>query len=1125
MKNSKAIHQFTPSVAHGDSVSNGLLFVQKLLHELGFKSNIYICDKAVSIDFKNEVFHIEQYEQSDEQVLLYHHSIGHVCHDKLMSFEDKKVLIYHNITPSHFFKDEKHLQVACDEGREQLKSGVSSFIGSIGDSDYNCQELKAYSYPSPATLPLLMDLDKKSTVIPNEKIVQKYHTSYNILFVGRVVQNKCQHQLIDVLQELKLLGELNIKLFIVGGVSQPNYFEFLNDYAMNLGLDADIIITNKVSDEDLAAYYKAADLYLSLSEHEGFGIPLIEAMKYDIPVLAYNAGGIASTLTKFSLLEKKSPRYIAKEIIELQRDPYFRVELLKAQKLHLNSFSHENMKKRLAEYLKSIGVDIGTRINSGTNIGNHLRTDTVNYQIEGPFDSSYSLAIVNKTIANALNDNTDSNVALYSTEGGGDFEPDWIKIASDSSKDSTKILATKILRDVDVSIRNLYPPRTNAMRGYHKIIGPYGWEESKFPSEYVQWFNQKTSMVFAMSDYVKNLLKDNGVYTPIRTIGLIVEDILTCDSQSFSFELPTNFKLLHISSAFARKGVYGLLKAFVSLDSDLDISLIIKTFPNPHNNTELELKDLGFVISDSYEKDVSLYTKDKKQVLLINKDITRKQMKHLYENSHLLVAPSFGEGFGLPLAEAMLLDLPVLTTAFGGQTDFCTDETSWLLDFDFELSSSHMNLSPSFWAVPKISAIKDSIEYIYHLQQSELDLKTKKAKEYILKHYSSKQIVQNIQDAIKNYPSKKPEKKIALFSTYNTKCGIASYAKHLISSFEDEVLILAPDTADVLVEQESSNTVRCWSDGRETQDIELLKENLSSNDITGIIIQYNFSFIPLNLLEELVDFCCEKKIDTHLFLHSSHDVVQETYTDSFRTITKSLQKVSKIYVHTLADMNYLKDFNIYKNTYLFTHGISDINITLKASRVNSASFYGNTQTLATFGFLLPQKGILELVDVLKALHSQGIKVKLLLLTSIHPAPVSKELYIQLKQKIKESGLSNYITLNTDFLDEKEIVDKLSLADKILFLYKDTQESSSAAVRMGLLSQKEVITTPISIFDDVKSVVTQTKDNSLESVCECISNSLTNNYDNSKQKNWCNENSWKNISKKFYNSIKNETYAE
>jgi glycosyltransferase involved in cell wall biosynthesis len=835
------------------------------------------------------------------------------------------------------------------------------------------------------------------------------------------------------------------------------------------------------------------------------------------------------------------------------------VELIKAQKQHLESFSYENMKRRLAEFLKR-----HSKLDLESQILNQVQDDTPrhsnpttrhskldlesNYQIQGPFDSSYSLAIVNKTIAQALDKNTPSTVALYSTEGGGDFEANL-----ENLDENTKALAKSRLENVDVTIRNLYPPRTNAMKGYHKIIGPYGWEESKFPAQYVEWFNQKSTLIFTMSNYVTNLLKDNGVYTPLKTIGLVVEDILKVKSKPLNYELPTNFKLLHISSAFERKGLDKLLVAFdelilpnqilnqvqddktphqilnqvqddtsrhskLDLESNYNISLIIKTFPNPHNKTIEQIQNLGFELSESYEENATLYTKNTKKILLINKDIPQENIKYLYENSNLLIAPSFGEGFGLPMAEAMLLDLPVLTTGFGGQSDFCSQETSWLLDFDFEYAHSHMNLNSSLWAVPK--NIKKSIESFYHLDKGEVALKTLKAKEFILKHYSSKQIATNIQNAIDTYPKIKPTNKIALFSSYNTRCGIAIYAKHLISSFNAEVTILANKTEDKLLSCDSSNTLRCWEEGRDTKDIDALKEQLLKSKITRLIIQYNFSFIPLHLLAELLNFCKENSIQTHLFLHSTKDVTQPTYTDSFSTITAALQNTSKMYMHTLSDMNYLKDFGIYKNTYLFTHGIKEFSTdTKKGARARSGSFFNTAaKTIATFGFLLPQKGILELVDITKQLHQMGHKVKLLLLTSIHPAPVSKQLEIQLKQKIQNSGISEYITLNTNFLSEDEIVSKLSQADKILFIYKDTQESSSAAVRMGLLSQKEVITTPVAIFDDVKTVTTQTKDNTLESICETIINSLNNIYDNNKQMNWCKENSWKNISTRFYNCL-------
>ncbi|MEA1892774.1 MAG: glycosyltransferase [Campylobacterota bacterium] len=1102
MKNIKAIHQFTPTVAFGDSVSNGLIFTQKLLHSMGFESNIYICDLHVDRKFNHKVYNIAQYEQDKEQVLFYHHSIGHICHDKIMNFIDTKILVYHNITPSHFFKDEKHLQVACDEGREQLQDSVSSFISSLADSLYNANELRYYNYRSPVVLPLLLDLDKKVDIKANESLVERYSDSYNILFVGRVVQNKCQHQLIDTLMQLREKRVPNIKLFIVGGVSQPPYFEFLHRYAKNLGLSLHVIITKKVSDKDLAAYYKLADLYLSLSEHEGFGMPLIEAIKYDIPILAYNAGGVASTVVQDGLLEFKAPNLVADKIIELQNDPYFRVELLKKQKQHLQNFSNPNIKNELISYLSSLGIKppIKTVPTSITT------TKKTTYQIEGPFDSNYSLAIVNKDIALALNATDDADLKLYSTEGAGDFEPNFQNLDRD-----TEALATKNLKDIDISIRNLYPPRTNAMKGYQKIIGPYGWEESKFPQNFVDGFNTKLTMLFTMSDYVKDLLKDNGVYTPIVTTGIVVESILHVDSKPFSFEMPDGFKLLHISSAFPRKGLNLLLDIFDSLDDAKNISLIIKTFPNPHNNTVQRLEKLGFSMVKHYEKGISLYSKNSKNILLINKDIPQSQIRYLYENSDLLVAPSFGEGFGLPMAEAMLLNLPVLTTGYGGQSDFCRDETAWLLEFEFAYAKTHMHLENSLWAVPKSASLKEQIVYLCNLSDEELRQKTTKAKNYILQNYSAKKVAQNITETLSSYPSSKPKEKIALFSTYNTRCGIALYAHYLISSFKDEVTIFANHTDTAIVEDDK-NIVRCWEDSRDTKNIEELKKQLLKNKIGRLIVQYNFSFIPLHLLAQLLEFCYEHSIGTYLFLHSTKDVTTPTYRDSFSTITTAMKKASRIYIHTLDDINYLKNFGIYKNTYLFAHGINyQVSQELHAEQ-------NTTPVLATFGFLLPQKGVLELVDIVQELHKRGTKVKLLLLTSLHPAPVSKLLERKLKQKIKDSGISEYITLNTDFLQEQDIISQLSHADKILFLYKETQESSSAAIRMGLLAQKEVITSKSKIFDDLSSIITQTQDSTTDTAVNTILNSLKTPYDTKKHQEFLEKNSWQTISKKFRNSF-------
>lgn len=1099
--NKIAIHQFTPSVAYGDGVSDGVLFIQKILREFGFKSDIFISLKHVDIDYKKEVFHIEEYKQSENNYLLYHHSIGHSYHNKIMKLKDKKILIYHNITPSHFFKNNKFLQEACDLGRKQLRDAHKYIIHSIADSEYNKKELDSVGFNSTKVIPLLIDFTKKNNISFNNDIINKNSGTFNIIFVGRIVQNKCQHQLIDVAYFLKQKG-FNFKLFIIGSISQGDYNIFLKKYIKNLSLNNEVILTGKVNDSDLASYYKNSDLYLSLSEHEGFGIPLIEAMKYDTPVLAFNICAIETTISSLGLLQKKSANYVVDKIFELLDNPIQKVEIIKEQKKILAEFDYFLIKAKFKRYLQDIGIEIENEEKIQKNTS---KKTTI--QIEGPFDSNYSLSIVNKNIALALDNELE--VKLYSTEGYGDFKPN----LENCSKNITQ-LYNHSLENIDITIRNLYPPRTNAMYGYHKIMGPYGWEESKFPEEFVKQFNHRTTLILTMSNYVKDILTYNGVYTPKFNTGIVADTLLSISSKSLPYKLPNSFKLLHISSLFPRKGANLLLEVLKELSLEIKLSLIIKTFPNPHNNIFELLDKTAFKKQNELEDGVFIFKQNEIEILLINKDISQEQIKYLYENSDLLVAPSFGEGFGLPLAESMLCNLPVLTTNYGGQKDFCNNENSWLLDFNFEYTNTHFNLDNSLWAVPKKDNIKSSILEIMKLDKKDIKKKTDKAYDFILNNYSKKQIAKKINIALSNYPIKAKKNNIALFSTYNTKCGIAKYSKYLISKFPKDIKIFANIKDEESIEIDSNNIIRCWESSRYTKDISSLKQEIIEKDTNILIIQYNFSFLPLNLLSELIEFCNINSIKSYLFLHSTADVITDKYHDSFFDINKSLQKVDMIFVHALKDLNYLKDFNIYKNTYLFSHGV-DASLIKKEKEI----IENKIPIIATFGFLLPHKGIMELIEAFEILHKQNVKVKLLLLNSLHPAPISTIFQEEIRSRINNSQFKDYCYMNNSFLSESEIIEELQKVDKIIFPYQNTQESSSAAVRMGLLSLNEVITTPLEIFDDLKEVVTKTKDFTPKAISETILYSLDNKYNNTKQREWIYKNSWDKISNDFYNTLK------
>jgi len=1090
------LHQFSPAVSVGDGVTNSLFITQNILLELGFKSDIY--SNHIDEELEDKILHIDSYNPSKDQILLYHHSIGHIHHDLIMEFADKKILVYHNITPSHFFKNNEHLQQACDLGREQLKSAKDSFIGSYADSEYNTLELKSYAYNSSQVIPLLIDTHRHKRIISNELIIKKYASSYNILFVGRVVSNKCQHQLVDVLYYLEQQSIDNVKLFLVGGVSEPSYNDFLHNYIKNLGLQDKVVITGKVNDADLSAYYENADLYLSLSEHEGFAIPLVEAMRYDIPVLSYDSGGISTTLGEKGLLSFKAANRVAKKVTDIMDNPYKRVEILKYQREHLKNFSYENLKDKFASYLSSLGIEVLSTRQDRTNTENHA-DNKINYQIEGPFDTSYSLAIVNNNLAKSFYESGD-NVRLYSTEGYGNFTPSQEFLKNNPLSNE---IYTNELKQVDVTIRNLYPPRTNAMKGCHKVLGPYGWEESAFPREYVEQFNARLSLVSCMSKYVKDVMLRNGVLVPTSVTGIGVDHILQHKAEKIAYDLPSDFKLLHISSCFPRKGVDILLKAFEALiDKDIKISLIIKTFANPHNKIDSMLGEL------------SQKTRDK--ILLINEDIDISQINYLYENCDCLVAPSRGEGFGLPMAEAMLFDLPVITTGYGGQLDFCNIENSWLIDYSFAKAKTHLNLFNSYWAEPSVKSLQENILNVYNADVDEIKLKTQKAKKNIVDNYTWNNVTQRLKKALtKQQLPKRVD--VAWVSSYNTKCGIASYSKtlleHIQNSF-DSISIFADIVQDnqLLDLRFEKNVTRSWS-SRFDKDSSNLIKLLKDSPFTDIVIQFNFAFFSMQNLKDIILANKDKRVIIEF--HSVQDVSIKGLEASLGSIKEVLKDITQIIVHNIDDLNLLKGFGIVQNVTLLPLGVSVVN-----SRHQKKD---NKTTIASYGFLLPHKGVLELIEAFGTLHKTLPNTHLLLLNALYPAQISQDYLLKCQNKIDSLNLNGHVTLISDYLPIKESRNLLSSADLLVLAYKKTQESASAAIREMLAINRPVLCTKQNIFNDVSDIVHfvdgYTPSEISESIIELLSDTSRLNSKAKLQEEWIKECSWKNVGKKFTNIIK------
>lgn len=291
------IEQFLPAFHYGDATSNSAVAFHEFLLAKGIESRLITltADKRV----RDKVTLFKDYKKNLSSIKILHFAIPSPLTDFFLNDKGKKVMIYHNITPSNYFVDYSEFLVNfTNEGRIHLKRLADTFDLSIGVSNYNAEELKRLNFGRITVFPLLVNLNDYD--IP-------YNRAYydlikddrkNILCVGRVAPNKAFEDAVKALFFYKKYISPSIRLIIAGNTeSVPKYFYAVRDLASRFYLTSeDIIFTGHVEFDEFLSVYKLADLFLSVSEHEGFCLPVLESFYLNTPVVAFDAGAIKETL-------------------------------------------------------------------------------------------------------------------------------------------------------------------------------------------------------------------------------------------------------------------------------------------------------------------------------------------------------------------------------------------------------------------------------------------------------------------------------------------------------------------------------------------------------------------------------------------------------------------------------------------------------------------------------------------------------------------------------------------------------------------------------------------------------------------------------------------------------------
>jgi L-malate glycosyltransferase len=291
------VHQMLAALSYGDAIGNEALRIQQILRGEGLDSDIFA--ESVHPEMAGRARKLWDYRKvsGPDNLLILHFSIGAGVSTFAYHLPDPILLVYHNITPARWFQTfHPHLAGLCYHGRRELRAFVPRVRLALGDSEFNRAELEAVGFHPTGVLPLLLDPDRLAQP-PNEVVLEMFDDEKtNFLFVGRVIPNKCFHDLIKVFAFYKKFIDQNSRLLLVGEwVGFEKYHESLVRMVDELQLE-DVVFTGHVDDDDLVAYYEVADLFLCLSEHEGYCVPIVEAFRFGVPVMAADAGAVPETL-------------------------------------------------------------------------------------------------------------------------------------------------------------------------------------------------------------------------------------------------------------------------------------------------------------------------------------------------------------------------------------------------------------------------------------------------------------------------------------------------------------------------------------------------------------------------------------------------------------------------------------------------------------------------------------------------------------------------------------------------------------------------------------------------------------------------------------------------------------
>lgn len=354
----RAIHQVLPAFVGGDAIGNFARQIQRSLHTLGFESRIYAA--SVEPDKRGRALRMGDHfgDARRDSGIIYHHSIGSSLVEYVTRWPGPRLMIYHNITPGWLLRAHNaRFADLLDAGRRALPTLAKAFSFAVGVSEFNRADLVDAGFGRTAVLPIPLDAAFVRRT-PRHDVWGSNGSGDNeglrLVFVGRMMPHKCPHLLVEWFDHFLRGAERLARLVLVGGVDD-RFEQYNRDLVGRVrALGGAVRLAGRVSDEELTNWYRWADAFVSFSEHEGFMVPLLEAMAHETVVVARRIPAVSETLGRSGVqFEQMDFDGISATVSAVLGDASIREGLLRGQSSRLEYFSPERFRVRLARVMES----------------------------------------------------------------------------------------------------------------------------------------------------------------------------------------------------------------------------------------------------------------------------------------------------------------------------------------------------------------------------------------------------------------------------------------------------------------------------------------------------------------------------------------------------------------------------------------------------------------------------------------------------------------------------------------------------------------------------------------------------------------------------------------------------